>query len=115
MAIYHMPVGGLLTTWKVPGYSSSTCSASYSSRCCFSHTQDGQYICVGNQNATAFVYDTTTGCQLAKVEAIRVQGTVKACGVSEDCRHLVMAVGSGYIFRFEYRLTAAGEAQPTRA
>jgi hypothetical protein len=60
----------------------------------------------GNHNATAFVFDTTTGFQLARVEACKVQGSVKACALSEDCRHLLMVVGDGYIFRFEYRPTA---------
>lgn len=61
----------------------------------------------GNHNSTAFVYETSTGLQVARVEAIRIQGSVRACGISEDCRHLLMVVGSGYLFRFESRLTAA--------
>lgn len=28
---------------------------------------------------------------------------MKACGLSEDCRHLLMVVGHGYVFRFEQR------------
>jgi hypothetical protein len=65
------------------------------------------YVCLltpppaGNNMATAYVYDTRTGRQVTRVEAIRVQGCVKACGLSEDCRHLTMAVGHGYLFRFE--------------
>lgn len=55
----------------------------------------------GNNMATAYVYDTRTGRQVTRVEAIRVQGCVKACGLSEDCRHVTMAVGHGYLFRFE--------------
>eukprot|EP00878_Enallax_costatus_P018005 GHUV01018931.1.p1 GENE.GHUV01018931.1~~GHUV01018931.1.p1 ORF type:complete len:475 (+),score=169.25 GHUV01018931.1:778-2202(+) len=108
MAVHAMPHGQLISTWRVPGCSSAT--ASYSSRCSFGHTQDGQFIAVGNHNATAYVFETATGVQVAKVEAIRVQGSVRACGLSEDCRHLLMVVGSGYIFRFESRLTAESDS-----
>lgn len=65
----------------------------------------------GNQAATAYVYDATTGRQMTRVEAIRVQGTVRACGLSEDCRHLVMVVGHGYVFRFECRPPADKETE----
>jgi hypothetical protein len=44
------------------------------------------YVAAGNHAAAAYVYDTRTGCQVTRVEAIRVQGHVKACGLSEDCR-----------------------------
>jgi hypothetical protein len=65
----------------------------------------------GNHNATAYVFDTSTGCQLARVEAIKVQGSVRAAGISEDCRHLLLVAGSGYVFRFECTPAAATAAQ----
>lgn len=65
----------------------------------------------GNHDATAFVYETATGIQVAKVEAIRVQGSVRACGLSENCSHLLVVVGSGYIFRFESKMTAESEPE----
>lgn len=64
-------------------------------------------LCPGNHNATAYVYETSTGLQVGRIGAIRVQGSVRACGLSDDCRHLLMVVGSGYIFRFESRPVAA--------
>jgi hypothetical protein len=45
MAVFQLPSGKRISSWRVPGCSNST--ASYSSRCCFGHTRDGQYICVG--------------------------------------------------------------------
>ncbi|WIA19912.1 hypothetical protein OEZ85_005805 [Tetradesmus obliquus] len=108
MAVLQLPSGKRLSSWRIPGCSHST--ASYSSRCCFGHTRDGQYICVGNHNAAAYVFDTLTGSQLARVEAIKVQGSVRAAGLSEDCRHLVMVAGSGYVFRFEHTPAAAAAA-----
>ena len=30
-------------------------------------------------------------------------GPVLACALSDDCRHLLAAVGNGYVFRYEYR------------
>jgi hypothetical protein len=34
-------------------------------------------------------------------EPIMVQASVRTCRVSEDCRHLLLVAGSGYVFRFE--------------
>lgn len=65
----------------------------------------------GNHQAAAYVYHTATGRQVTRVEAIRVQGSVRACGLSEDCRHLVMVVGHGYVFRFEHRPQLNTEAE----
>jgi hypothetical protein len=38
-----------------------------------------------------------------RVEAIRVQGPVRACGLSEDCRHLLLVAGAGFVFRYEHK------------
>lgn len=32
---------------------------------------------------------------------LQVAAPVRACGLSEDCRHLLGAMGNGFIFRFE--------------
>lgn len=104
MSTHSWPSGKLVSKWKVPGCGSSSSSTpSYSKRCSFGHTRDGRFVCVGNHSAAAYVFDTRTGRQVTRVEAIRVQGSVKACGLSEDCRHLLMVVGHGYVFRFEQR------------
>lgn len=66
----------------------------------------------GNSKGSTFVFDATTGCQVCRADAIRVEGPVRSCGLSEDCRHLLAVVGNGFIFRFEYRsqeLAGAGE------
>jgi len=54
------------------------------------------------------VYDATNGSRLASVSAIKISAPVRSCGLSEDCRHLVAAVG-GFVFRFEYLGAAKGE------
>ena len=33
----------------------------------------------------------------------QVTGPVLACALSDDCRHLLAAIGNGYVFRYEYR------------
>lgn len=48
------------------------------------------------------MYDSTTGKREAHVSAIKVSAPVRACGLSADCRHLVAAIGKGFLFRFEY-------------
>lgn len=61
----------------------------------------------GNMTGDVYVYDTADGRRMAHVAPIKVSAPVKACGISPDCRHLLAAVGNGFIFRFEYRKPAA--------
>jgi len=37
----------------------------------------------------------------------QISAPVRACGLSEDCRHLLGVLGNGYIFRYEYRNISA--------
>lgn len=39
----------------------------------------------------------------------QISAPVRACGLSEDCRHLVAVLGNGYIFRYEYRKPSSAE------
>jgi hypothetical protein len=43
---------------------------------------------------------------------LQISAPVRACGLSEDCRHLLAALGNGYIFRYEYRKPSSGEGSP---
>eukprot|EP00877_Chromochloris_zofingiensis_P014113 jgi/Chrzof1/8956/Cz03g30180.t1 len=101
MHVYDTNSWEAVAHWRVPGCSQA--AASYSGRCSFGHTRDGNFICVGNSKGSTFVFDATTGCQVCRADAIRVEGPVRSCGLSEDCRHLLAVVGNGFIFRFEYR------------
>ncbi|PSC76625.1 wd g-beta repeat-containing [Micractinium conductrix] len=86
-------------TWKVPACSSA---GGWGSRCQFGATADGRYISVGNSKGDCYVYDSDSGERAAHVSAIRVSAPVRACGLSEDCRHLMAVLGKGFVFRFEY-------------
>ncbi len=35
--------------------------------------------------------------------SMQISAPVLACAISDDCRHLLAAIGNGYIFRYEYR------------
>lgn len=48
------------------------------------------------------MYAAADGKQVAHVAAIKVSAPVRACALSADCRHLLAAVGNGFVFRFEY-------------
>jgi len=39
---------------------------------------------------------------MAHVSPIKISAPVRACGLSPDCRHLLAALGNGFIFRYEY-------------
>lgn len=63
------------------------------------------YLCSylqGNATGDCYVYDATNGQRLAHTCSIRVTAPVRAIGLTPDCRHLVAAIGKGFIFRFEY-------------
>ncbi|KAG7672116.1 putative Polycomb group protein FIE2 [Nannochloris sp. 'desiccata'] len=85
--------------WKVPGCNGL---GGFTSRCRFTVTVDGKYISVGNASGDCYVYDSETGKREAHVSAIKVSAPVRACALSQDCRHLIAAVGNGFLFRFEY-------------
>ena len=87
------------TAWKVPGCNGL---GGFTSRCQFTATADGKYISVGNASGDCYVYDTESGKREAHVSAIKVSAPVRACALSQDCRHLVAAIGNGFLFRFEY-------------
>jgi WD40 repeat protein len=85
--------------WKVPGCNGL---GGFTSRCQFTVTADGKYISVGNASGDCYVYDSETGKREAHVSSIKVSAPVRACALSQDCRHLVAAIGNGFLFRFEY-------------
>lgn len=88
----------LMSSWKVPGCH----GIGFSSRCQFGCTSDGSFIAVGNTQGDSFVFDAHSGQKCAHVTPIKVSAPVRACGLSNDCRHLLTALGNGFIFRFEY-------------
>ncbi len=47
--------------------------------------------------------------QLMAINVGQISAPVRACGLSEDCRHLVAVLGNGYIFRYEYRKSSSAE------
>jgi hypothetical protein len=45
----------------------------------------------------------------------QVSAPVRACVLSEDCRHLLAVLGNGYIFRFEYHKPSPADDESARA
>ena len=43
---------------------------------------------------------------------MQVKGAVRACGLSHDCRHLLVAMGPGYVVRHEAVIEPAKQATP---
>eukprot|EP00887_Chlorella_sp_A99_P005555 scaffold1.g5555.t1 len=94
-------VGSLeaVAAWKVP---SCAGGSGFGARTSFGSTPDGRYVAVGNSRGDCYVYDCESGERLTHVSAVRVSAPVRACGLSADGRHLVAAIGKGFVFRFEY-------------
>lgn len=55
---------------------------------------------VFNDNEQSLLHEHL--CEESRV-CIQVTGPVLACALSDDCRHLLAAIGNGYVFRYEYR------------
>lgn len=48
------------------------------------------------------MFDAASGARVAHLSPIKISAPVRACGLSTDCRHLLAALGNGFIFRYEY-------------
>lgn len=115
-------VGGgtpaLLASWRVPGAAAGPhSSVPGPSAAALSATADGALLAVGSPDGEALVFDlsatlgggsggggpptTTPPPILARVKPPRVGGPVRAVALSDDGRHLSVAVGGGFVFRFE--------------
>jgi hypothetical protein len=100
MFSWDLPSLAAIAAWKVPGC--SQLGSSLSTRCQFGTTPDGTYVAVGNATGDCYVYDARDGKRHAHTSAIRVSAPVRSCGITSDCRHVVAAIGKGFIFRWEY-------------
>ena len=85
-------------------------ASSSSSRCSLASTRDGSYLAVGTPTGDVHVFESATGKKAGKIGAAPrlKEAVVRGVGLSEDCRHLVVAAGvGGFVFRFEARAAAA--------
>ncbi|CAL8464853.1 g4388 [Coccomyxa elongata] len=106
MIVWDLAAKKQISCWKVPSCNSK---GGYKEVCKFGSTSQGDYICAGNSIGDVRVYDVSSGRQVALVSPIKISAPVRACGLSEDCRHLVAVLGNGYIFRYEYRKPSSAE------
>lgn len=56
----------------------------------------------GNVHGRSYVHCATTGKCLTSLDPVRVHEPVTSIALSSDCRHLWVALGLGFIFRYEY-------------
>lgn len=82
----------MLTSWRVQQSSGG---------CGITATSDGSIVCEGSNSGTIFLYNSYDGTQLATLSFDKVQSTVGACALSDDCCHVLAAAGRGFILRFE--------------
>eukprot|EP00798_Chlamydomonas_sp_ICE-L_P009650 gene9650-7566_t len=68
--------------------------------CAFSFTTDGSFLCIGNSEGHVYVYRMTDGEEVGHVSSTDVKEShVRSCVVADDCRHLLAAMGHGFLFR----------------
>lgn len=63
--------------------------------------RDGAYLAVGNDEGQSFIFELATGERKLSLASTGKGGKVVACALSEDLAHLHVAMGQGYVFRFE--------------
>jgi hypothetical protein len=121
------PSPSVLASWRVPGHGPAPASTSSPgpSASALSVTADGALLAVGSPGGEAFVFDLspylTARAQpaaaaaapppaiLARAKPPRIAGPIRAVALSDDGRHLSVAVGGGFVFRFEAGLFGPSE------
>ncbi len=83
-------------TFRVAG-----CAAGDGARGLFGTTGDGNVLVAGGNAGDAHAYDTQTGAKMATFSTGKVRAPVLACAVSDDCRNVLAAFGTGLIARWE--------------
>ena len=96
----------VVSSFRAPGCGLGAGGAS--ARCPLSATRDGAYLASGTPSGEVHVFETATGKRAGKVGAAPrlKEAVVRAVALSDDCRHLVVAAGVGFVFRFEARAAA---------
>ncbi|KAK3240882.1 hypothetical protein CYMTET_49314 [Cymbomonas tetramitiformis] len=82
---------------KVPGCPQTT---DYFSS--FGVTTSGDFLAAGNNSGEVYVFNTTSGTKVANFSPTKVSDTVRACEISDDCRHVLAVFGDGFIWRYEF-------------
>ncbi|KAI8471682.1 MAG: WD40-repeat-containing domain protein [Monoraphidium minutum] len=101
--VFVWPARALAAHWRVPGCGGQG-GASHHSRCGLTRTRDGRAVAAGNPSGHAFVFDARSGAQLAVLAPLRAAGgAARGVGLSEDCRHVLVAAGDGFVVRHEMR------------
>ncbi|KAK9807273.1 hypothetical protein WJX73_006418 [Symbiochloris irregularis] len=108
MNVWDFDARSVISSWKVP-------SGGMGARCAFGSTADGRFICVGNSQGHVYIYDSSSGARMTHVAPGKVSAPVRACGLSQDCRHLLVAMGQGFIFRHEACIPAPKAEAPAGA
>lgn len=61
---------------------------------------NGAVAVLGTDDGDGRVYDVQSGEEICEIGVVRVSSEVEAVAVSNDGRHIVIAAGSGFLFRF---------------
>ena len=99
----------VVCSFRAPGCGLGAGGAS--APCALSATRDGSYLATGTPSGDVHVFESSTGKRAGKVGAAPrlKEAVVRAVALSDDCRHLVVAAGVGFVFRFEARAAAPVE------
>lgn len=91
--------GQKLATMRVPGLGLGMALGSHIR---MSTTKTGDFLCIGNNSGTVYIYDALTGARVASLSSDKVKSPVWSCAMSEAGDHVIAATGAGLILRYEY-------------
>jgi len=64
----------------------------------FDLTRDNKYLCIGSAEGNVFIFDTTTGIRVNKLEHKRSKSPVNCCALSCDCSNVVFVTSDAIIW-----------------
>lgn len=98
----------VVASFRVPGCGLGGLGGASARSCALAATRDGAYVATGTPSGEVHVFEAATGRRAGKVGAAPrlKEAVVRGVALSDDCRHLVVAAGVGFVFRFEARAAA---------
>jgi hypothetical protein len=89
--LWDMKEGAVTSTFKVKGKRDQSEVA---------FDANGSIAVLGTDDGDGHVFDVHSGEEICDISVVRVSSEVEAVAVSGDGRHIILAAGSGFLFRF---------------
>ncbi len=69
-------------------------------RCASGSRRPSLCTAAGNGTGDVYIFSTASGERSGSASQSKLSGGVRSCAISEDCRHVLAAIGNGFLFRW---------------